>query len=237
MIEKIVANGHGALPDPKFLAVHSTANPGATALNHVNYWKNNPTYAVHAVSDWKEAYHTVPYDRLCYQVGNGNYTCIGIEMCEATNYEDFIAGMEIAKLAIWQILHMKGWNVDDHVRSHLWFTENYGGSDHTDPIPYLTKWGKDWNWFINFLKVGNDVTYNFNDMEEDDMRFIYQPNGEGRLVYYDGVNTHPLNHPDEVTALQMAYKQCTGKDMPVFAFGSPEAPWATRFEQAIGRTY
>lgn len=156
MIERIVANGHGAL-SPKYLAVHSTANPGATAANHVSYWSREPKYAVHAVSDWNEAYHTVPWDRLCYQVGKGNSTCIGIEICEATNYDDFMRGMEIARNAIWDMLIMKGWNVDDHVRSHLWFTENYGGSDHTDPIPYLKRWGKDWNWFINFLKEDYDM--------------------------------------------------------------------------------
>lgn len=232
MIEHIVSNGHGYL-SPKFLAVHSTANPGATAANHVSYWSNNPTYAVHAVSDWKEAYHTVPWNRLCYQVGNGNSTCIGIEICEATNEQDFMRGMEIAREAILEMLNMNGWDIDTCVRSHKWFTENYGGSDHTDPIPYLNKWGKDWDWFIQFLKQTN--SYNFD--EEDDMHCIYQPNGEGRLVYYDGVNAHPLNHPDEVTALQVVYKKCTGKDMPVFTLGSPEAPWATRFEQAIGKAY
>lgn len=150
MIERIVANGHGALRDPKYLAIHSTANPGASAANHVRYWINNPTYAVHAVSDWKEAYHTVPWDRLCYQVGNGNSTCIGIEICEATNYVDFMQGMEIARDAIWEMLDMKGWGVD-RLRSHDWFRINYGGTDHTDPIPYLKKYGKDWNWFVDFV--------------------------------------------------------------------------------------
>lgn len=156
MIEKIVANGHGSL-NPKYLAVHSTANPGASAYNHTLLWSREPKYAVHAVSDWKEAYHTVPWDRLCYQVGNGNSTCIGIEICEATNQADFMRGLEIAREAIWEMLNMKGWNVDDHVRSHLWFTENYGGSDHTDPIPYLKKWGWTWNDFINFLKEGDEM--------------------------------------------------------------------------------
>lgn len=157
MIERIVANGHGSL-SPKYLAVHSTANPGAPAINHVNLWKRDPKYAVHAVSDWKEAYHTVPWDRLCYQVGNGNKTCIGIEICEATNEADFMRGMEIARAAIWEMLNMKGWNVDQHVRSHDWFRINYGGTDHTDPLPYLRKFGKDWNWFINFLKEDDDMT-------------------------------------------------------------------------------
>ena len=156
MIERIVANGHSSL-NPRYLAIHSTANPGATALNHVNYWSREPKYAVHAVSDWNEAYHTVPWNRLCYQVGNGNSLCIGIEICEATNYDGFMRGMEVARTAIWEMLNMKGWNPDDHMRSHDWFTRVYGGSDHTDPIPYLKRFGKDWNWFVNFIKEGDDM--------------------------------------------------------------------------------
>lgn len=153
MIERIVANGHGRLY-PRYLAVHSTANPGAPAINHVNLWSRSPMYAVHVVSDWREAYHTVPYDRLCYQVGNGNSTCIGIEICEATDYAGFMAGMEVARDAIYEMLGIMGWGLD-RVRSHYWFTQNYGGSDHTDPFPYLARFGKDWDWFMRFLEEGD----------------------------------------------------------------------------------
>lgn len=149
--ERIVANGHGSL-SPSYFAVHSTANPGATAANHVSYWSNNPDYAVHLVSDWEEAYHTVPYDRLCWQVGNGNSKCEGLEICEAKTKEDFDRGLEIARSVILQRLSARGWTVDGNVRSHKWFTENYGGSDHTDPIPYFERWGWTWDMFITFLK-------------------------------------------------------------------------------------
>lgn len=154
MIERIVANGHGMLRNPKYLAIHSTANPGAPAINHVSLWSRQPMYAVHAVSDWNEAYHTVPYDRLCYQVGNGNSTCIGIEICEATDYDGFMRGMEIAKDAIWEMLDYMGWGID-RLRSHDWFSYNYGGSDHTDPVGYLARFGKDWNWFLSFIEEGD----------------------------------------------------------------------------------
>ncbi len=68
------------------------------------------------------------------------------------------------------------------------------------------------------------------------MECIFKPNGEGRLVYYDGVKAHNLNHPDEVTAIQMVYRACNGgADIPTFELGSPNAPWATRFFNAIER--
>lgn len=153
--ERIVAYGHGYL-SPSFFAVHSTANPGATAANHANYWSNNPDYAVHLVSDWNECLHTVPYDRLCWQVGNGNALCEGIEICEATNYDDFIQGMAVARSVILERLEAHGWTVDGNVRSHLWFSQNYGGSDHSDPIPYLERFGWTWDRFISYLKEGDD---------------------------------------------------------------------------------
>ena len=159
IIKKIVAPGHGyfSKPNPIYFAIHSTANPGATAANHVSYWSGGgKDYAVHLVSDWKEAYQCVEFDKICWQVGNGNRTCIGIEICEARNLTDFLKGMEIARSIILQILDRYGWTVDKNVRSHKWFTENYGGSDHTDPIPYLKRFGWTWEKFLDYLKEGED---------------------------------------------------------------------------------
>lgn len=149
--EAIVADGHGTLI-PQYFAVHSTANPGATAANHVSYWRGNPDYAVHLVSDWDEAYHTVPYDRICWQVGNGNAVCEGLEICEALTREQFERGLEVARSVILQRLAAHGWTVDGNVRSHDWFSRVYGGSDHTDPLPYLNNWGWTWDMLITFLK-------------------------------------------------------------------------------------
>lgn len=67
------------------------------------------------------------------------------------------------------------------------------------------------------------------------MECIYQPNGENYLIFYDGVKTHKLTHPDEVVAINTVYKNCTGSDIPMFAFGTKTAPLATRFQQAINR--
>ena len=72
---------------------------------------------------------------------------------------------------------------------------------------------------------------------EEDMNCIYQPNGQSYLVWFDGNTCHPLAHPDEVTAINMMHKQCTGRDIPVFALGQETAPWANRFEAAVGRTF
>lgn len=145
--ENIINYGHGRLY-PQYFAVHSTANPGATARNHVNLWSRNYPYAVHLVADWNEAFHTVPYDRLCWQVGNANGLCEGLEICEATNTNDFHRGIHIAIQVIAERLRAHGWNVD-RMRSHHWLARAYGGSDHSDPIGYFQRYGYSWEQFIN----------------------------------------------------------------------------------------
>lgn len=151
--DNIVNDGHGSL-NPQFLVVHSTANVGATAQNHANYWHTNPEgikYAVHYVSDWMEALHTVQDDRKCWHVGNANYLSIGIEICEGTNAEEVRKGLEIAAQACREILDKHGWGIDKMV-THDYCTRTYGGSDHTDPIPYFNRWGITWEQFVDMVR-------------------------------------------------------------------------------------
>lgn len=70
---------------------------------------------------------------------------------------------------------------------------------------------------------------------EDDMHCIVQINDEPGLTYYDGVNLHPLQHPDEAKALDMVAQQTLGHPLPRFKLGSNKAPWGTRFRAAIAR--
>lgn len=149
--EEIVNAGHGYLA-PSLFAVHSTANPGATARNHRDLWSRGYPYAVHLVSDWTEAIHCVPYDALCWQVGNGNTTCEGLEICEATNATDFQHGIDIAADVIAQRLTAHGWGVD-RMHPHAWFSQTYGGSDHTDPIPYFSRYGYTWDQFTQLVQA------------------------------------------------------------------------------------
>lgn len=152
--ERLVNNGHGAL-NASYFCVHSTANVGATAANHVSLWSRNYEYAVHLVSDWNEAFHTVPYDRLCYQVGNGNRFVEGLEICEATNQEDFEKGIRIAAQVVRERLAAHGWGLDRLI-THKQAQETWGGSDHTDPIPYFTRWGYSWDQFKQLVQNGDD---------------------------------------------------------------------------------
>lgn len=146
IIESIVSQGHGSL-QPSFFVIHETANPGATALNHVNYWRNNPTNAVHYVGDWTgDVYHCVPDNRLCWQVGGGNAYVLGIELCHATNAADFKKVWDLGVEFSAHILKTRGWGIDRLI-SHDECRLRWGGTDHTDPIGYFKKFGKTWAEF------------------------------------------------------------------------------------------
>ena len=79
----------------------------------------------------------------------------------------------------------------------------------------------------------HDTTTTTTAEEEDDMHCIIQINDDSALSYYDGVSLHTLTNPDQVTALNAVYKACTGKDIPMVHLGSKDAPYGTRFVEAI----
>lgn len=142
--EQQVASGHG-YNGAGYLVIHETANPGATAWNHVSYWSRNPMYAVHYVMDLdgSTVYHTMADSRLAYHVGNGNYRSVGIELCHATNWEDFASQWEEAIAWAGDYLNSRGWGIDRLI-SHNDARLMWGGTDHTDPVGYFNSFGKSW---------------------------------------------------------------------------------------------
>jgi len=146
--ENIISNGHGVC-SPQYLVIHETANPGATALNHVSYWSSGGAdYMAHYVMDWNGiAYHCCPDNRICWHVGNANGFTVGIELCHATNSTQFNQVWDNAvEFAAWY-LKKKGWGTS-RLLSHAYCSSTWGGSDHTDPIGYFNQFGRTWNQFI-----------------------------------------------------------------------------------------
>lgn len=96
----------GALPHPdnykkgrtkeiEYIVIHYTANKNDTALNNINYFKNNtPVTSAHYFVDSLEIYTSVPENDTAYHCGASSYrhpSCrnsnsIGIEMC--TSYSN-----------------------------------------------------------------------------------------------------------------------------------------------------
>ena len=174
--ESIIRHGHGPL-NPSYFCVHSTANIGATAKNHVDYWAANDVPCTHLVSDWTEAYHTVPYDELCWQVGNGNAYVEGLEICEATNADDFRRSIEIAAQVVRERLAAHSWGIDRLI-CHAEASKRWGDSDHTDPIPYFSRFGYTWEQFKKLVQNGDtEVT----------AQDLYDTKGKDGRNLFDGI--------------------------------------------------
>lgn len=146
-VESIVTYGHG-YNDAGYLVVHETANPGASAANHVSYWSGYPDYAVHYVMelDGSTVYHTMPDWALAWHVGNGNYQTVGIELAHATNWADFSSQWDEAVKWCGDYLIQRGWGVD-RMLSHNECRWIWGGTDHTDPTGYFADYGRSWDEF------------------------------------------------------------------------------------------
>lgn len=155
----LISDGHGYF-EPSYLTIHSTANPGATAWNHVQYWQSqgDSAYMTQWVSDWTDGgtvYQVAPGNAVTWHVGNGNWYSVGIEICEATNQQDFQTGFETAAKWAAYYLNEQGWGTDRMV-SHNQARYLWGGTDHVDPIPYFEKWGKTWDDFVWYVQCYMD---------------------------------------------------------------------------------
>ena len=96
------------------------------------------------------------------------------------------------------------------------------------------------NWDVAFRYAGperdSSTTPSKDEFEEDEMVCLIQPDGQGRLVYYDGTNVHALHHEDEAEAIRMVYRATHGgREMPTIQLGQMGAPWANRFMNAVQR--
>lgn len=146
--ETICNQGHG-YNSAQYLTVHETANPGASAYNHVRLYGNGSwQYAVQYVMDLDggTVYHCMEDNRKAWAVGNGNSRCVNIELCHATNRADFDKQWDEAVKWCGDYLNKRGWGIDRMI-SHNDARRMWGGTDHTDPLSYFAQYGKSWNMF------------------------------------------------------------------------------------------
>lgn len=184
VVEKqVFAQGRGP-NNPQYLIVHETANPGATALNHVNYWASGNQHGeAHYVLDWDElVYHTTLDSRACWHVGGAaNSYTVGVEICHATNEVNFAKTWACAvEFCAWW-LALRGWGVD-RMLSHRLANLRFGtGSDHTDPDGYFNEYGRTWAQFVNDvtralegddidMAIGNEIYAYLTDQTDESGR-------------------------------------------------------------------
>ena len=56
------------------------------------------------------------------------------------------------------------------------------------------------------------------------MTAIIRPDQKEYLIYVNGGTYRRLTHPDQAEAVRIAYKTCTGRDIPQFELGTPDEP-------------
>ena len=148
----------------KILVAHETATPNAPAKNIAAYEHNG---------GYKSAYvHFAVDDKGAYQIGTPGYRVWGagsvnsyapvqIELCNFTDkakglkaYANYIS-MIREYAAYWKIpLTLDDSNKTAGIKSHLWCSQNYGGSDHADPYSYLSQLGISKAQFAKDIKNG-----------------------------------------------------------------------------------
>ena len=181
------------------------------------------------------------YDKdTAWHAGNwqANVTSIGIEHADATRdpYSVSDACLDAGAHLVAAVCKKYGlgrpeWGTNLFGHSDFCSTEcpaelAVGGSQHEEYVARCQSWYDKMTGAITNTTSTTDTT-------EDTMQFICNYNGQGQMVWYDGSKLHWLDEPDTMTSVQMAYKAATGRDIPVFDFGSADAPWASRFAEAV----
>jgi len=152
---------------PQGLVIHATATPGATAQDEFAYFNSGDRQAsAHYFVDWRQIIRTVPEDEVAWHAGRtANHKYLAVEMCEPAGND---AGKfdEVWQRTVWLVADAcvrYGWSTGPNVWSHRGIANLYGETDHTDPIDYLSRYGKTWEQLlaaiaaeINRLQQGAD---------------------------------------------------------------------------------
>ncbi|QQC57577.1 peptidoglycan recognition protein [Lactococcus garvieae] len=141
---------------------HSTGNPGSTAQNEADYMSRkdlNTGFYTHVVGNG-QVIQVAPVNRGAWDVGGSyNYeTYAAVELIESHgSKEEFMRDYKIYCELLYDLAKQAGipTTLDTGdlagIKTHNYCTHNQpnNGSDHVDPIPYLTKWGITQQQFAN----------------------------------------------------------------------------------------
>lgn len=141
---------------------HSTGNSGSTAQNEADYMSRkdlNTGFYTHVVGNG-QVIQVAPVNRGAWDVGGGyNYeTYAAVELIESHgSKEEFMRDYKIYCELLYDLAKQAGipTTLDTGdlagIKTHNYCTHNQpnNGSDHVDPIPYLTKWGITQRQFAN----------------------------------------------------------------------------------------
>ncbi len=159
----------------KGVVFHYTDNPGDSARKETDYMKENWENAfVHEFIDAKEIIQVADPDYKAWGAGQyANEKFIHLELCDASTQSEFDISYKKIVRRTAEYLYINRLGVSPAnpdgtgtLWAHIDVTRYLGGTDHTDPIAYLAKWGKSW------ADVIDDVTREYASLERSS-----SPNG------------------------------------------------------------
>lgn len=135
--------------NPIGVAIHETANPGATALNHFKYFNSNYRGAsAHVFVDWDNIIQTIPWDERAWHAGRtANKKYIGIELCRPRIHADkkfnliWEKGVWLTAYLFTRVMNIRNVTVKNLI-SHYEISKKWRETTHVDPIGYFKEYGK-----------------------------------------------------------------------------------------------
>ena len=178
---------------------HSTGNPGSTAQNEADYMSRkdlNTGFYTHVVGNG-QVIQVAPVNRGAWDVGGGyNYeTYAAVELIESHgSKEEFMRDYKIYCELLYDLAKQAGipTTLDTGdlagIKTHNYCTHNQpnNGSDHVDPIPYLTKWGVTQQQFANDIancKGNASSSGDANNGSSEQNK--YQPQEEEEMIKFE----------------------------------------------------
>ena len=138
----------------KIAVVHSTAtagNPPATNFGIAFHrdWRKTQTFVHYFVDDTNTVVQVAEEGVVAWGAGYANkYAPLQVELCEYSDrtralkaYHNFVNFVVARCRALGIPLTLDDGNKTAGIKSHNWCSQNYGGSDHTDPYGYLARIG------------------------------------------------------------------------------------------------
>ena len=186
--------GDGRIAQKKYIVIHSTANTDATGVNEAIYMQRNYRQAyTHAVADYDRVYIVGEPGYVAWGAGNINaYSPYQIELAQYSRRKKALQAYRVwidsirdyaSKYGIPLTLDGAG----NGVKTHDWASKNYGGSNHSDPMPYLNTLGITKDQLAKDLKNGFGGT----DMGDDFMVEVnYSDLGALSVIAKSGVRLY-----------------------------------------------
>lgn len=143
------------------VVMHQTANPNDTARSERAYEATTFQDAfVHEFIDPNEIIQVADPNYIAYGAGpNANPRFIHLELCSNANADEFSRSFDrwcqrAAFFLAARKLGVKQASPDGSgtLWSHYDVSRYLGGTDHTDPIDYIQRWGKSWQDVVNTVQ-------------------------------------------------------------------------------------